>query len=171
MTVRPAPRISGAGVGVGPGVAVSSGVPSGRAVGVGSASKVGVGSGVATRAGTPIFVRDVASVEIGAMPREGAVTRDAKGEALSATVVILKGANSRAVIDEVTARLDEVRKLLPAGVQIRTFYNQGEVVDHTTRTVFRNLLEGGLLVTLILFLFLRNVRASLITSSVRPVAK
>lgn len=121
---------------------------------------------VATRAGTPIFVRDVASVEIGAMPREGAVTRDAKGEALSATVVILKGSNSRAVIKDVTARLDGIRKLLPAGVQIRTFYNQGEVVDNTTRTVFRNLLEGGLLVTLILFLFLRNVRASLITASV-----
>jgi heavy metal efflux system protein len=125
---------------------------------------------VATRAGTPIFVRDVATVEIGAMPREGAVTRDGKGEALSATVVILKGANSHAVIRNVTARLEEIRKLLPAGVTIRPFYNQGEVVDNTTRTVFRNLIEGGLLVTLILFLFLRNIRASLITASVIPLS-
>src|SRR5438270_240674 len=83
---------------------------------------------VTSRSGTPIFVRDIATTESGAMPREGAVTRDAKGEALSATVVILKGANSHAVIERVTKRLDEIRKLLPAGVTIRTFYNQGEVV-------------------------------------------
>ena len=125
---------------------------------------------VATRGGTPIFVRDVAEVVIGAMPREGAVTRDGRGEALSATVVVLKGANSHAVIEDVTARLDEIRRLLPSGVTIRPFYNQGEVVDNTTRTVFRNLLEGGLLVTLVLFLFLRNVRASLITASVIPLS-
>jgi cobalt-zinc-cadmium resistance protein CzcA len=125
---------------------------------------------VATRAGTPIFVTDVATVEIGAMPREGAVTRDGKGEALSATVVILKGANAHTVIKNVTARLAEIRKLLPDGVTLRPFYNQGEVVDNTTRTVFTNLLEGGLLVTLILFLFLRNIRASLITASVIPLS-
>jgi len=125
---------------------------------------------IATRGGTPILVRDVASVTIGAMPREGAVTRDGKGEALSSTIVILKGANSHAVIKRVTERLDEIRKLLPPGVTIRPFYNQGEVVDNTTRTVFRNLLEGGLLVTLVLFLFLRNVRASLITASVIPLS-
>lgn len=125
---------------------------------------------ITTRGGTPILVRDLASVSIGAMPREGAVTRDGKGEALSSTIVILRGANSHAVIKRVTERLDEIRKLLPAGVTIRPFYNQGEVVDNTTRTVFRNLLEGGLLVTLVLFLFLRNVRASLITASVIPLS-
>ena len=125
---------------------------------------------VSTRAGTPIFVGDVAQVVIGGSPREGAVTRDGKGEALSATVVILKGANSREVIARVVSRLAEITPFLPPGVTIRPFYNQADVVDHTTRTVFRNLLEGGLLVTLVLFLFLRNVRASLITASVIPLS-
>ncbi len=126
---------------------------------------------VSTRArGTPIYVRDVAIVQIGPMPREGAVTRDSIGEALSGTVVILKGANSREVIARVLARLETIKPLLPSGVRIRPFYNQGDVVDRTTSTVFRNLFEGGLLVTLILFLFLRNVRASLIVASVIPLS-
>jgi len=126
---------------------------------------------VSTRArGTPIYVRDVAIVQIGPMPREGAVTRDGIGEALSGTVVILKGANSREVIARVLARLQTLKPLLPSGVRIRPFYNQGDVVDRTTNTVFRNLFEGGLLVTLILFLFLRNVRASLIVASVIPLS-
>jgi len=126
---------------------------------------------VATRAGgTPIFVRDLAHVAIGPMPREGAVSRDGRGEALSGKVIMLKGANGREVVRQVEARLAVARGLLPAGVTIRPFYSQGDVVDHTTRTVFRNLAEGGLLVVLILFLFLRNIRASLITASVIPLS-
>ncbi len=125
---------------------------------------------VSTRGGTPIYIRDVADVVIGGTQREGAVTRDARGEALSATVVVLKGANSHTVVRKAIARLHEIAPLLPAGVRIRPFYDQSQVVDHTTHTVFRNLLEGGLLVTLILFLFLRNVRASLIVASVIPLS-
>jgi heavy metal efflux system protein len=125
---------------------------------------------IATRAGTPIYVSDVARVQIGPMPREGAVSRDGRGEALSGTVVMLKGANGKEVVSLVESRLDEVRRLLPAGVTLRSYYSQGEVVDRTTQTVFKNLLEGGLLVTLILFLFLRNVPASLITASVIPLS-
>ena len=126
---------------------------------------------VATRSGgTPVFVRDVADVVIGAMPREGAVSRDGQGETLSGMIVMLKGANGREVVTRVEQRLREIQPLMPAGVAIRPFYNQGEVVDRTTSTVFRNLVEGGLLVTLILFLFLRNIRASLITASVIPLS-
>ncbi|MEO7192715.1 MAG: CusA/CzcA family heavy metal efflux RND transporter [Vicinamibacterales bacterium] len=126
---------------------------------------------VATRAGgTPILVRDIAHVGVGAMPREGAVSRDGRGEALSGKVIMLKGSNGREVVRQVEARLTLARKLLPAGVSIRPFYSQGDVVDHTTRTVFRNLAEGGLLVVLVLFVFLRNVRASLIVASVIPLS-
>lgn len=125
---------------------------------------------VSTRSSTPIFVRDIARVSIGAMPREGAVSRDGRGEALSGKVIMLKGSNGREVVRAVEARLAQARALMPAGVTIRPFYSQGDVVDHTTRTVFRNLLEGGLLVVLILFLFLRNIRASLITASVIPLS-
>src|SRR5215218_4673969 len=126
---------------------------------------------VQTRAGgVPVYVRDVAHVTVGPMPREGAVSRDGRGETLSGMIVMLKGANGREVVTVVEERLKEVQPLLPQGVTIRPFYNQGEVVDRTTHTVFKNLLEGGLLVTLILFLFLRNLRASLITASVIPLA-
>ena len=120
--------------------------------------------------GVPVHVSDVATVEIGPMPREGAVSRDGNGETLSGMIVMLKGANGREVVTAVEKRLADIAPLLPPGVVIRPFYNQGEVVDRTTSTVFRNLLEGGLLVTLILFIFLRNLRASLITASVIPLA-
>ncbi len=126
---------------------------------------------VKTRAGgVPVYVRDVAQVTVGPMPREGAVSRDGVGETLSGMIVMLKGANGRQVVTEVEERLKAVQPLLPAGVAIRPFYNQGEVVDRTTNTVFKNLVEGGVLVTLILFVFLRNLRASLITASVIPLS-
>jgi cobalt-zinc-cadmium resistance protein CzcA len=120
--------------------------------------------------GTPILVRDMARVVIGPMPRQGAVSRDGRGEAVSGKVIMLKGSNGREVIRRVEDQLALVRKLLPEGVSIRPFYSQGDVVDHTTQTVFRNLAEGGLLVILVLFLFLRNVRAALITASVIPLS-
>jgi cobalt-zinc-cadmium resistance protein CzcA len=123
-----------------------------------------------TRGGTPIHVRDVARVTIEPQPRFGAVTRDGRGEALSAVVVMLKGANGRDVVDRVVKRLEEIAPLLPKGVHIRPFYNQGEVVARTTHTVFRNLVEGALLVIAILFLFLRSTRASLLTASVIPLS-
>jgi len=125
---------------------------------------------LATREATPIRVRDVATVTIETQPRYGAVTRDGKGETLSAVVQMLKGANGREVVDRVTARLEDIKPLLPKGVHVRPFYNQGDVVQRTTQTVFRNLLEGALLVVAILFLFLRNVRASLLTASVIPLS-
>ena len=121
---------------------------------------------LATRGATPVRVRDVARVTIEPQPRFGAVTRDGRGEALSAVVLMTKGGNGREVVDRVMKRLGEIRPLLPRGVRIRPFYNQGDVVTRTTRTVFRNLLEGALLVIAILFLFLRSARASLLTASV-----
>ena len=125
---------------------------------------------VATRGSTPVHVRDIGRVTLTTQPRFGAVTRDGKGEALSAVVIMLKGSNGREVVQRVTDRLGEIRPLLPKGVRIRPFYNQGEVVERTTRTVYRNLVEGALLVIVILFLFLRNVRASLLTASVIPLS-
>jgi heavy metal efflux system protein len=126
---------------------------------------------ISTRSGgIPIHVHDVASVTVGPMPREGAVSRDGRGETLSGMIVMLKGANGKEVVTAVEKRLDDIRRLLPHGATIRPFYNQGDVVDNTTHTVFKNLLEGGLLVTLILFVFLRNIRASLITASVIPLS-
>ncbi|MEO8624035.1 MAG: efflux RND transporter permease subunit, partial [bacterium] len=125
---------------------------------------------LATRGATPVRIRDVARVTIEPRPRFGAVTRDGRGEAISAVVQMLKGANGREVVDRVTKRLAEIQPLLPRGIHIRPFYDQGEVVTRTTHTVFRNLLEGALLVIAILFLFLRSARASLLTASVIPLS-
>ena len=123
-----------------------------------------------TRNAIPIRVRDIATVTITSQPRYGAVTRDGKGEALSAVILMLKGANGRETVNRVTKRIAEIAPMLPRGVHIRPFYNQGEVVERTTHTVFKNLVEGALLVIAILFIFLRNARASLLTASVIPLA-
>jgi heavy metal efflux system protein len=127
---------------------------------------------VITRDATPIYVRDVARVAVGAAPRFGAVTRDGRGEALSAVVLLLKGENSREVLERVRARLEEIRPLLPRGITIRPFYDQSEVVERTSRTVLVNLAEGALLVvgTLVLFLGVGHMRAALLTASVLPLS-
>jgi cobalt-zinc-cadmium resistance protein CzcA len=123
-----------------------------------------------TRGATPVRVRDIGTVTIETQPRYGAVTRDARGEALSAAIIMLKGGNGREVVGRVMDRMKEIRAVLPAGITIRPFYSQGDVVERTTRTVFTNLAEGALLIIAILFLFLRNVRASLLTASVIPLS-
>jgi len=125
---------------------------------------------LATRGATPVRVRDVAQVAIAAQPRFGAVSRDGKGQVVSGSILMLKGANGRDVVDAVVAKIGEITPLLPKGVHITPFYNQGEVVTRTTHTVFRNLLEGALLVIAVLFIFLRSARASLLTASVIPLS-
>jgi len=125
---------------------------------------------VTTRGTTPVHVRDVARVTTGPALRYGAVTRDTRGEALSGTIIMLKGSNGREVADRAIRKLQEIQPLLPAGIRVRPFYSQGEVVARTTRTVFRNLIEGGLLVFAVLLLFLRNLRASLLTAAVIPLS-
>jgi cobalt-zinc-cadmium resistance protein CzcA len=125
---------------------------------------------VATRGAVPIRIGDVARVTKGPGLRYGAVSRDGRGEAVSGTVQMLKGSNGRKVVTAVLKKLEEIQPLLPQGMRVRPFYNQGEVVARTSRTVFKNLLEGGLLVIGVLFLFLRNIRASLLTASVIPLA-
>lgn len=125
---------------------------------------------VATRGATPIRVGDVARVTVGPGLRYGAVTRDGRGESVSGTVQMLKGANGRQVVTRVLQKLEEIQPLLPPDMRVRPFYNQGDVVSRTSRTVFRNLLEGGLLVVLVLFFFLRNIRAALVTAVVIPLS-
>ncbi len=125
---------------------------------------------IATRGTTPVRVRDIGTVTIEPQPRFGAVSRDGRGEAVTGIVQMLKGENGREIVRRVTARLDEIRPMLPKGVRIRPFYNQGDVVERTSRTVFTNLIEGALLVVAVLFLFLRNARASLLTASVIPLS-
>ncbi len=120
--------------------------------------------------GTPVYLEDIAEIRIGAMPRQGAVTRDGVGESVSGMVIMLKGQNSKTVIERVKSALERIRTSLPEGVRIVPFYDQSEVIDGTIRTVRDNLLEGGALVVAVLVLFLGDFRAALIVASVIPLS-
>jgi heavy metal efflux system protein len=125
---------------------------------------------VAKRDGLPILIRDVASVRIGGALRQGAVTRDGRGEAVTGIVMMLAGENSRTVAANVHERVEKLRGELPEGVSIDTFYDRTELVDRTLKTVRNNLFEGALLVIGVLFVFLGNFRASLVVASVIPLS-
>jgi len=118
--------------------------------------------------GVPVLLRDVATIEVAPMLRNGAVTRNGQGEAVGGMVIMLKGENARDMSARVKARVAEVAATLPPGMRIEPFYDQSEVIGRTTRTLLTNLVEGSLLVVVILFFFLRDVRASLIVAAVIP---
>ena len=121
---------------------------------------------VAAHGGTPVLLRDVAAIRIGAAPPAGATLR--QGETVSGTVIMLKGENGKQLIERVKERLASLR--LPSGVKIVPFYDQSFVIDGTIHTVEKNLFEGFVLVTVLLLLFLANIRAALITAMVIPLS-
>jgi cobalt-zinc-cadmium resistance protein CzcA len=118
--------------------------------------------------GVPIRLGDIATIERGALPRQGAVTYNGTGEVVSGMVIMRKGANAQDVIRRIKARVAEVVPTLPAGVQLVPFYDQTELVGRTTHTIQKNLVMGGALVIALLWLFLRNAAASLIVALVIP---
>lgn len=124
---------------------------------------------VAHRNGLPLRVRDIAKVSMGKELRTGAATQDGK-EVVLGTVFMLIGENSREVSQEVAQKLKEINAGLPDGVVAKAVYDRTTLVDRTIATVEKNLLEGALLVILILFLLLGNIRAALITAAVIPFA-
>ncbi len=123
---------------------------------------------VATRDGLPLLLRDVATVGEGQELRTGAATKDGK-EVVLGTTFMLIGENSRAVALRTAAKLEDVNKSLPAGVRAHAVYDRTELVDRTIATVRTNLFEGALLVVVVLFLLLGNIRAALITAAVIPL--
>ncbi|MCB9727901.1 MAG: efflux RND transporter permease subunit [Deltaproteobacteria bacterium] len=126
---------------------------------------------IATRKdGAPIFVRDVAEVVFAPMLRQGAVTRDGRGEVVTGTVMMLMGANSGEVARAVHQRLGAIAAGLPPGVTLETLYDRSELVDRTIRTVATNLIEGGVLVIVVLLLLLGNLRGGLLVASVIPLS-
>ena len=121
------------------------------------------------RAGVPIRVRDVATVGEGRELRTGAATENGE-EVVIGTVVMLVGANSRAVSQAAGAKLEAANASLPKGVRAEPVYDRTSLVDRTIKTVAKNLIEGALLVVVVLFLLLGNFRAALITAAVIPLA-
>lgn len=120
--------------------------------------------------GVPIYVRDVGEVVQGATIRQGAVTGDGEGEIVAGIVLMLKGENSRTVVESIKERVDAIRKTLPAGVELIPFYDRTELVDRTIYTVAKNLVEGAALVILVLIILLGNWRGALIVAAVIPLS-
>ncbi len=124
----------------------------------------------AGKEGVPIFVRDLGEVVTGATVRQGAVTADGKGEIVAGIAMMLKGENSRAVVDRVKERVEAVRKTLPKGVQLVPFYDRTELVNRTIHTVAKNLIEGAVLVIIVLIILLGNWRGALLVATVIPLS-
>ena len=123
-----------------------------------------------TANGTPILINDVAEVRIGNATRYGALTYNDEGEVAGGVVMMLKGENSSSVIKEVKDKITQIQKTLPEGVKLEPFLDRTKMVNSAIETVVKNLLEGALIVILILVLFLGNLRAGLIVSSVIPLS-
>jgi heavy metal efflux system protein len=124
----------------------------------------------AGREGVPIYVRDLGEVVEGAAVRQGAVTADGKGEIVAGIAMMLKGENSRTVVNRVKERIEQVQKTLPKGVELVPFYDRTELVDRTIKTVVTNLVEGAALVIIVLILLLGNWRGALLVATVIPLS-
>jgi len=119
--------------------------------------------------GTPVYLADVAEVGEGHMTRLGAVSRDGEGEVVAGTVIMLKGENSRSVVERVKAALPSIRRSLPDDVDLSVFYDRTDLVRDVIRTVSGALLQGGLLVILVLFVVIGNLRAALVAALSLPL--
>jgi cobalt-zinc-cadmium resistance protein CzcA len=123
---------------------------------------------IATRAGVPVRVKDVGQVVIGGAVRTGSGSVGGS-EAVISTILMLTGENSRIVANRVADKLVEINKTLPPDVVASQAYNRSKLVNATIATVEKNLVEGALLVIVVLFLLLGNIRAALITAAVIPI--
>ncbi|KAK0332846.1 hypothetical protein LTR94_023248, partial [Friedmanniomyces endolithicus] len=124
---------------------------------------------ITTRGGVPIRIAEVAEVGLGEQLRTGAATENGK-ETVLATVLMLAGENSRVVAQAAAARLEEAAKALPDGVVASPVYDRTDLVERAIKTVEKNLLEGALLVIVVLFLLLGNIRAASITALMIPIS-
>lgn len=125
---------------------------------------------VKNEGGTPVFVKNIAKVTVGPEVRQGAVVMQGRGEVAAAIVMMLKGENSRKVIQRIKAKIEEINKALPPHVKVHPYYDQTDLVEKTISTVRNNLFEAGFLVIAVLLLFLNDVRAALIVASAIPLS-
>ena len=124
-----------------------------------------------SRNGTPILIRDVAQIKLGSVPRLGITGQDHDDDAVIGIVIMRKGENASEVLHGVKDKIEQLNERgLPPGVQIVPFYDRTWLMGKTLTTVFHNLVEGALLVSLVLYIFLSNLRASLAVVVVIPLA-
>ena len=120
--------------------------------------------------GTPIYIRNIGTVQFAPMVRNGFATEDGKGEIVLGVAMMLVGENSRGVAIRVKDSLQEIQKTLPPGVRIVPLYDRTDLVNRTIHTVTRNLIEGGLLVIAVLLLLLGSFRAGVVVSLAIPLS-
>lgn len=127
---------------------------------------------VKTIKGIPIYVGDVAEVRDGYAPRQGAALKDGRGEVVGGIVMMLKGENSLDVVRRVEARVRSINEgnLLPSGLKLAPYYDRSEIVGESIRTILHTLAEGVLLVTVVLYLLLRNLRGAIVVVMALPLA-
>ena len=126
---------------------------------------------VAEHNGTPIFVRDIAIVGTSTVPRQGLVGRDDQDEIVTGIVLMRKGENPSEVLSSMKERIASLTaSVLPKNVEIKPYYDRTWLIDTTLHTVFKNLLEGAILVSIILYLFLGNFRSAAIVAIVIPLS-
>jgi cobalt-zinc-cadmium resistance protein CzcA len=126
---------------------------------------------VAEHSGTPLLIRDFADLTVGAVPRQGLVGRNDEDDVVTGIVLMRKGENPSEVLADVKERIDRLNtSVLPKGVKLVPYYDRSWLISTTLTTVFRNLLEGGLLVALVLYIFLRNGRAAGIVALMIPLS-
>ncbi|WP_430973030.1 efflux RND transporter permease subunit [Sunxiuqinia rutila] len=118
----------------------------------------------------PVFIKDLADVELGTQIRQGGVTRDGKGEVVTGIVMMLRGGNGREVIAEIEEKIASVNENLPEGVTIEKFYDQSDLIERTTGTITTNLVEGGFLVIVVLLLLLGEFSGAIIVAMVIPLS-
>ena len=120
--------------------------------------------------GVPVLIRNIGSVEIAPLVRQGVATRDGRGEIVTGMVMMIRGENSRRVVTAAKEKLEEVRRTLPPGVDLEILYDRSDLIARTLDTVLHNLAEGGLLVIGVLLVLLGNIRAGLIVSLAIPLS-
>lgn len=126
---------------------------------------------VTERNGAPVLVRHIAALSIGAVPRQGVIGQDEDDDIVSGVVLMRRGENPGEVLAAVKRRIDHLNKsVLPKGVQIVPFYDRTWLLDKTLKTVFTNLVEGAMLVTAVLLIFLGNLRAAAIVTLIIPLS-
>jgi cobalt-zinc-cadmium resistance protein CzcA len=126
---------------------------------------------VGERGGTPLLIRDLATVSVSAVPRQGTSGRDDEDEIVSGIVLMRKGENPSEVLAAVKQRVKELNEtILPKGVTVEPFYDRSTLITTTLHTVFKNLVEGALLVIVVLYLFLGHFRSAAIVAMIIPLA-
>lgn len=124
---------------------------------------------VAHKGNTPLYINDIGKVTFGKASRFGAITGNGEGEKVLGQVMMLKGANSKKVIDAVKARVDKIQPSLPEGVYVNPFLERSDLINRTTTTIAENLILGFIIVFIVVVFLLGNIRSGLVVASVIPL--